>query len=299
MGEDAVKDLVWFVLIILAIGALWYYGGGKDRSSEGDSPFFGDSQKSISQRIADSILPGGGTDTDKESVDSTGDSSKESPFEPAYKYEAKIYTGSAAKKTDLQKEYVEVRALSSNEKAIPFSLWSLEGKGGLDIKMGDGAYLPYTGQVNPQETIWLQPGDKAYIVTGQSPIGTSFRLNKCTGYFEQFQDFNPSLPKQCPDPYDEVLPTILNDDCLDFIEDYPKCQLQISTLPVWMKSSCQEYVMKKINYKTCVELHKSDADFYKPEWRIYLKRQQELWKEKRETIILKDENGKVVDWDSY
>jgi hypothetical protein len=46
-------------------------------------------------------------------------------------------------------------------------------------------------------------------------------------------------------------------------------------------------------------LHKNDEDFYDDEWRIYLGRGEELWKNRRETIILKDQAGKIIKEVSY
>ena len=77
--------------------------------------------------------------------------------------------------------------------------WKLKGKTGLDIAIGQGASYIYSNVASqPQENIYLKPGEKAIIITGKSPLGTSFKLNKCAGYFEQFHEFAPELNIDCP-----------------------------------------------------------------------------------------------------
>ena len=61
----------------------------------------------------------------------------------------------------------------------------------------------------------------------------------------------------------------------------------------------QEHIAYKINYNSCVDVHKNDATFSRLEWRVFLGRDQELWKVKRETLLLIDDKGKLVDSLSY
>jgi len=287
---NAKRDLIFVVLVLFGLAIVWYYTGGPSRPPATSGPFLEkplEKHQEIKRKATEEIISGKSTEESKEPTN-----------ESAYKHKAILKVGSAARNSDPQKEYVEIHVSSENEKALPVSDWSLEGANGLNIKLGKGAYLPYSARVNPQENIFLQPGEKAYIVAGKSPIGTSFRLNKCAGYFEQFQDFTPNLPKQCPKPDEELLPSNLSDNCLDYIERMPRCEIDLS-IPWYLDAACQNYINQNINYNKCVELHKDDKDFYKGEWWIYLGRNEEMWKNKREKIILYDENKKIIDWDSY
>jgi len=289
--EDAKKDLYWVLFFLIVLAIVWYYTGGPQRPTAKTGPFLFQPQERYSEELrkeTERLASGGGS-----SGGITATSS-----ESAYKSKVSLRAGYSARETDPKKEYVEIVASSNNDNPIRITGWSLVGKGGLDIKIGQGAYLPYSAQVNPQEEIFLKKGEKAVIVTGESPIGTNFRLNKCTSYFAQFQTFYPYLSKNCPDPADENLPSNLNDQCLDYLERMPRCEMIIS-IPPGLSASCQTYINDKINYKTCVEVHKNDSDFYQPEWRIYLGRKEELWKKERETIILQDQNKAIIDWVSY
>jgi len=288
--EDAKKDLYWalFFLIILAI--VWYYTGGPGRSSSKSGLFLFQPQQQYSEELR--------KETEKLASGGSGEGLTATSTESVYKYKVSLRADYWARETDPQKQFVEIKASSQNDKPIDITGWSLVGKNGLDIKIGQGAYLPYSAQVNPQQDIFLKKGEAAVIVTGESPIGTNFRLNKCTGYFSQFQIFYPDLPQDCPRPIDENLPSGLNDQCLDYLERLPICEMKIS-VPPGLSNDCQTYINDNVNYKTCVEVHKNASDFYQPEWRIYLGRKEALWKNKRETIILQDQDKKIIDWVSY
>lgn len=289
--EDAKKDLYWVLFFLIILAIVWYYTGGPERFSSKSGIFLFKPQEKYSEELrkeTEKLASGGGS----------GEGLTASSTESAYKYKVSLRAGYGARETDPQKQFVEIRASSQNDRLIRITGWSLVGKNGLDIKIGQGAYLPYSAQVNSQQDIFLEKGGLAVIVTGESPIGTNFRLNKCTGYFEQFQDFYPDLPKDCPQSADENLPSNLNDQCLNYLERLPMCEMKIS-VPAGLSIACQNYINEKINYKTCVEIHKNDSDFYQSEWRIYLGRKESLWKKQRETIILQDQDKKIIDWFSY
>ena len=220
-----------------------------------------------------------------------------------YKDIVSISSYSQAKNTDPNKERIEIRVKRGVEGKIVITNWRLESAvtGGGDNIEG-GSYLPYSARVNPKNQIALEAGDKAVIVTGRSPIGVSFQINKCIGYFEQFQDFEPSLSRSCPDPVDD-LPNLgvgdLANACFDFIDRLPRCEIYLDALPGNLGGFCLNYINQKINYNSCVDTHKDDSGFYTGEWRVYLERDQELWKKKREIIKLLDEEGKIVDVITY
>ncbi|RJQ32021.1 hypothetical protein C4572_01625 [Candidatus Parcubacteria bacterium] len=208
-----------------------------------------------------------------------------------------------AKDADPKKEYIELRAEKKNTESVRITNWKIKGRNGLDMTVGKGAIYYYADLTSqPQEDIFLKPGERAIIMTGASPLGTNFKINKCLGYLSQFHSFNPKISVKCPSLRDkEIPPNLRNDDqCLDYIEDSRSCQTVLS-IPSKEKlsSSCQEFIIENSNYKNCAETYKSDSDFYYPEWRIYLGRSEELWKKKRETITLTDENNNIVDSISY
>lgn len=201
-----------------------------------------------------------------------------------------------ARQTDPQKEYVDLVYRSSFLKeGLPLDMsgWTIENKRGDRFGFGYAANLPYAGQVNTLSRLIVPPGGTVHIVTGRSPIGANFRINTCTGYFEQFNSFTPSLPQKCPRPSEEPAQTNLPDVCLDYIESLPSCRIPQNTL-LDIGDVCRAYSTNNINYSGCVANHKIDTDFYQNEWYIYLGRSTELWKEEREKIILRDQQGNLT-----
>jgi len=200
-------------------------------------------------------------------------------------------------------EYLSITSrIIAGAKPVPITGWQIKSVvTGASAKIGKGAYLAYPGQLNPESEIFLSPGGRAVVATGRSPIGVSFRLNKCTGYFAQYQTFTPTLPEQCPALQEESLPkapNALDDRCLDYIDRLPICRTH-GKLPIYLKPECTTYIAERTNYNFCVSAHKNDPDFYLNEWRIYLNRDDRLWKNRRETIKLIDNEGKTVTAVSY
>jgi len=213
--DDAKKDLFFVAFMLLGLAIVWYYTGGPQRPSATSGPVLHEPLRTHQREIKKETREAAEEFVEKEPKKETG---TEASTESAYKYKVMLRAGYGAKRTDPQKEFVEIRASSGNKNPIPISNWTLEGKTRLNVKIGNASPLPYSGQINREYPVSLNPGEKAIMVTGKSPIGVSFRLNKCSGYLGQFQDFEPRLPKECPLPRNENLPNDLDDYCLDYID---------------------------------------------------------------------------------
>jgi len=167
----------------------------------------------------------------------------------------------------------------------------------------------------------LGPGDRAVVVTGSMPLVTkypitSFRVNKCSGYMEDWEsvNFKPSLSRSCPAPtsYSEV--RNLDKKCYDFVSSLSYChapEFKDKVLPgggvdsgavdgvVGLSNDCKAFIQTHYSYDACVYNHINDKDFYKKEWRIYLGQPWEIWANERETITLYDSLGRIVNQITY
>lgn len=206
---------------------------------------------------------------------------------------------------DPANEYIHITASSQNKKNIKITNWTLRSiSTGNSISIGKGTYL-FFGDGQDRSTtqdILMTPGDIAYINTGRSPLGVSFKTNICSGYHNQFLQFNPYLSTNCPLARNEknnIPPTVKNDSCFDMLDNFPQCRIQTASFPIGTSPECSNFITKTMNYRACVDLHRNDIGFYKNEWRIYLERSDSLWKTRRETVELIDELGKIVDSYSY
>ena len=243
-------------------------------------------------------------DSDTGSEDYNDDEEDTSEEASTFGGQASIRDIHLSEAQDPDEEYLEIVASYNNTQPINITGWKLRSATtNKTVTIGAGAALPRSGQVNQEQSISLGPGERALVLTGRSPIGSSFRLNSCTGYFEQFQDYFPPLPEECPHVRDNDFPTGINnritDECIEFMENLPSCRAHTLALPGGLGPVCTEYISKEVSYAGCVAAHQSDSDFYKGEWRIYLKRDQILWKKKRETVRLLDTNDKLISSISY
>ncbi len=205
---------------------------------------------------------------------------------------------------DPGKERLVIRTEDDLAGQITVTGWRVESaltKQGVVI--GSASELPFLGGASAEGPIVLHEDQELLLSTGRSPNGVSFRINKCVGYFEQFQDFSPPLPRECPSPYDEMLrypyKTAGNEHCMDFIDGLDECTLTVTEIPPGVGGQCQDFVLNTLSYQGCITDHKNDPDFYENEWRVFLGRNQELWGNTHDRILLLDENGKLVDSVSY
>ena len=209
---------------------------------------------------------------------------------------------------DPSREYITLFTNLGKTEVVKITGWYLKSEISGYYAVIDGAsLLPFPFTKADSNTV-LGQGDRVYLIKGFSPIGVSFRTNKCTGYFEEDRTFSPGLSLECPRPRDEKLPKFssdydINDECTKIIERIPRCSTIdsefIRNLPDFVPSTCKSYLTTQINYNTCVAIHFSDTDFPGNEYRLYLNRFGTLWLKMHDTIILHDENGLIVDTITY
>lgn len=289
--RNPMKDFGWLAIFLIVLGVIWFAQGGATKLSSTISPFL--QPPTITSSGSSQGNEPGSVSNEPSFVSSLG----ESP------YKNKVsFSTTSAKESDPDNEYLEIRANYDNTEAVPITGWTLKGKKGMSVSIGSGAYLAYAGQVNAQESIFLGKNGNAVITTGQSPIGTNFRLNICTGYFSQFQTFYPGLPQTCPRISDDEIPATYPDACFNFINGLSTCRMP-SNIPyetsIQIGNDCLIFIQEKANYSGCVNGHKNDPNFYKTDWRIYLNRNEDLWGNLHDNIILLDQNGKLVDYVLY
>lgn len=318
--DDVSKTIIW---ILIGIGVLWFITGGVNRMEEGmfitqptlteDSEVYGEvpsfwdflkkpkinlvltPEEKLNLEIQNAKK-------ETQQIQQNIEKLKEKEKTSIYKDKIEI-SQNYGSNINVNEEYIKLKINKLNGEQLQISNWKLKSAmTGAEVYLGNAVKLPYTSQNNSPQAIFVSGGEEIIIVTGRSPIGFSFQINKCSGYLEQFQDFKPSISKQCPQVKDENLPIIgpnsFNDKCLDFIDNISKCETPLN-YPLDMQSECRNYLIDKANHNACITNYKNDSNFYKPEWRLYLNRDEELWKKDREIIELIDGEGKLVDSYDY
>lgn len=198
-----------------------------------------------------------------------------------------------------EKEYLSISASSRLSEPLSLSGWSLKSDAtGKSILFPHATTLYYPGVLYEETYPILFPQGKVIVNTGNSPVGVSFRTNICSGYLNQFNTFTPWISQQCPRLTDENLSSIpntpKNDNCLNYIESLPSCQIPSRPITPDFSPECAYFLQEKGNYKGCVDIHRNDSDFFENEWRVFLGRSERMWKDNRETIRLIDSMGKTV-----
>ena len=338
-GPSAVAHIKGFFAILATIIFLWYFTGGYERSISQSGPLLrpptsiGDTASGYGKwsglthfqftptQIKLTPDAGSGSAQSESSYNNPNPITASAPKEKVYGLQQtsvslknnithssyasaiSIESYSGTSNTNPDQEYIVIKASPNNTSSITLTGWQLKsGVYGGSVQIGNGVYLPYQGTVNVEQPIALAPGERAYIVTGRSPTGVSFRENKCTGYFGQYQTFTPTLNTNCPMICDENIPVDphgFNNYCLDILDRIPRCQIYTTPFTQQVTPECQRYIINNANYSGCVNLHKNDPDFVGGTWRIFLSREVKLWRDRREVIELLDPAGKIADAISY
>lgn len=290
------------IVVLLCIISIGLFGGSKTPNSNG-SGFFTNNTTVKTPEQNQAELQYKITDTQYKVEDLKRKVQAEEDKKTQSVYKDIINMNFVNRSSDPAQEYITI-SVSNTKSPINVTGWVIKSaNSGETVKIPKGTYLFFTGTVNSEEDIYLNSGETMYLITGISPNGSSFKVNKCSGYLTQFQTFYPYLYTYCPAPKNEDLSSIpkivKNDACLDYIDYFPSCRIQTENLPANWSYECTNFIYNKINYPSCVNSHKNDTDFYGKEWRVYLKRSEKIWKDRREKIVLYDNTGKIVDTLEY
>ncbi|MAZ67229.1 hypothetical protein CL652_00465 [bacterium] len=212
------------------------------------------------------------------------------------------------KMQELEYQYIEIRAKETNAQPINISNWSIQSMISdtwIGIPQGVERYV--AGEVNELQDIYLRPGDRALIATKQSPVGVSFRVNRCSGFLGTTQTFEPSLRTACINPRDILPPTIDNlkeygAECVRFAENFDRCSYVTDNTRGYsnLSQACLDRIQPRLTYNYCIEAQGNDEDFFNPgEWRIFLNQDGVAWRDSYEVVRLLDENNRTVDVVTY
>ncbi|MHB1316723.1 MAG: hypothetical protein ACYCZW_02600 [Minisyncoccota bacterium] len=289
------KDWDWGLILICAVIALAVFGGAKNAKPifQNGSNVPPPAERQLTQSEIEYDLNQAQYKT--EMLQKEIALAEEKKNSSVYKGKITMYVNTSS---DASTEYVDIFADSSNTEPVNITGWKL-----LSTSTNQSVIIPqstlmyFSGQINTEQNVYLNAGEHAYIITGKSPIGYGFKVNKCSGYLSQYTNFYPGVWSNCPSPRDEdyssIPNRIVNENCFDLINSLSSCRIPqpLSSAYSW---ECQAFLTEKINYPYCISSHKSDKDFWGNTWYVYLKRSDPLWRYRRETVILYDTAGKPV-----
>jgi len=143
--------------------------------------------------------------------------------------------------------------------------------------------------------IFLSPGGTLYIYSHPGPINFGFQVNKCLGYLQNTNNFDPPLPQICPTFSGQEIAQ-LSGVCQSYLLSLSSCLPPEINIPLWNDWRCAEK-LNQLNYKSCFDRHRSDPDFLTGEWRLYGSGQ--VLDPLHDQVQLIDEKGRVVDQYNY
>ena len=198
--------------------------------------------------------------------------------------------------TEPDREYFVL--LVSNALSAPLTItgWKV-----LDRQSGVLYTLPRGVKVFGSDDVSLPisvySGDRIFVSSGYSPVNTSFQVNKCSGYRSQFEDFTPTIKTACSDPlqdfsdYGDV--PFSDAVCYSTVSSLSPCSA-VHTIPSGVTTQCRIFLQDVLTEKGCVSRHRNDPDFFTGEWRLFLKSDREIWKNRDNVLYLLDENDFLV-----
>ncbi|KKU51933.1 MAG: hypothetical protein A3F26_02620 [Candidatus Ryanbacteria bacterium RIFCSPHIGHO2_12_FULL_47_12b] len=234
------------------------------------------------------------TDDTTQTEDKTIESEKK---EERYKQYFSISSANARSRNP-DTEYIDIQYNPPENESVYISNWKIANKRGGSFRLGEVTNFPGTGTTPNSSPLIIPQGGIIHVITGRSPRGENFRLNKCAEYFQEHNEYIPSLSVSCPPPAQEPGQDGLNDECFDYVQGLWSCRLA-EPPPVGFGDRCAEYVRETASYVGCVDNHRQDKDFFINEWWVYLNRPEQMWSDVRETITLSDERGIVIASESY
>ena len=200
------------------------------------------------------------------------------------------------------KERIILRAPRGNTEPVNITGWTLTSTVTNESAQIGTAFVIRPGRFG-RENIRLAPGARAIITTGDGPElsvwpsgATPFRVTKCSGYLKNYGDhYRPSINTNCPHPKN-YLPSSLeqNNACRRTVQQTGSCRTP-SVISAEVPAECQEWIKENIHINACRERHRTDDDFLKNEWRLFLDRKEAIWRHNGDTIELRDNAGTVRD----
>lgn len=278
------SDAIIIVLILVALWFMWFFSGGPSRIEANKGPFL----------RAPSPLDTGEIYGTLPDLDFNFRLGTKNFISSNYRTAIKT-SGSSLKEFSPAKEYLNIT--NRSDALLNITGWRIVTENGTAATIGRGVSLFVSGEAREQSNIVLRLGETAHIISGQSPVGVSFRQNICSGYLTQFQKFVPPLNKNCPGiiTAENLSRYAPNPTCISFVSNLPACTTvtNSSQIPGGSGPNCSALIEEHANYNGCVSDHNTDSNFYEPSWMVYLGSNQELWKS-GDVVRILDREGKTV-----
>lgn len=296
--------LLLAVLVITLFALMFFYNAGS-QSSPLSAPPNPNAEFGVVRRDRSFFSSARKSSTPKETSTKTPpppQSGEPAPPDPAAREERlkKAFSISIknARSRKPDEEYIQIAYNPKEIEPVNISGWKISNSRGAEYKIGQVTSFPGLSTIAGQDQLVLMEKGRVNIVTGRSPRGENFRLNKCAEYFEQYDTFVPSISVSCPAPSLESGQDVLTDRCFKYVRGLSSCRIP-NPLPLDIGNQCREWIQEHVSYSACIDSYRADKDFFKNDWYVYLNRPEHIWSDVRDTISLTDERGTIMATVSY
>ena len=184
--------------------------------------------------------------------------------------------------------------LNQNE-TVDITGWQIKAlNGGEYIPQAIAIYDP-SGLTAPSD-IRMKNGDTVYLYSASAPF--NLRINECSGYINQFANFQPQIPENCPQvDYSQI--QNFTGQCRQYIETLGGCQApDMSNVEIPRTDyACQDYLENNFTYKSCFTDHEGDANFLSNQVWVWMG--SNVVDSYHDKVELLDRNGLLVAIDTY
>lgn len=202
------------------------------------------------------------------------------------------------KDDNVDEEYFILAVANNINTYVPLVDWKIvDRKRRVSYSIPGAVRILGSSSVQKSDFLNAEAGDIIIVSSGRSPTGFSFKVNKCSGYREQFKNFTPSIKKNCPDPLDDFLldnSVPFNDNrCYDIVDKAKRCEVFID-VPTGVTKECTIFLEDVLTEEGCVSRHRDDSDFFLGEWRVYLEADEPIWTDEDNLLYLLDSSDRLV-----
>lgn len=260
------------------------YGGQSSSQNYGGSYVSGESSSSYSSSIPDYQIPGGFT------------RDQLSPYFNKVRISSAYYSYFAGSPSEIR-----LYAYLPQGEKVNVSGWRIKSnRRELTIPQAIDVYE--SAGLSPESDIIISGNASLVIYSNASPLGKNLRLNKCIGYLENVQKLSSIFPSTCPAPYSRGELAELSGTCQSYILSLGSCKLPdvsfYNSFPGTDEGNKCRQFLSSVNYQSCYNAHRWDADFLSNEWRIWVN-ENILLDQEHDRLRLFDKQGLLVGEYSY
>lgn len=190
---------------------------------------------------------------------------------------------------------ISIMTSFSQGQSVDVTGWEIHANyGGEYLPQAVNIYDP-SGLAAPSD-IRLKPGDILNLYATSAP--TNLRLNECTGYLNDTNQYSPQLPNNCP-YLDRGAVQYFTGACQNYLSSIGACQQANLGDPRIPQNdySCRDYIANHFTYHSCFEDHEADANFLSNEVRAWMGASPV--DQFHDRVLLLDRAGLLVDIYTY